>query len=99
MLINSIILGYFVLINLVAFVFVWLDKAKAKAKERKPEIQRVREKTLFALGLFGGIWGLMAGMRKFHHKTRKLTFLFATFAIFLFNVAAYYVVWFYLWQW
>lgn len=60
---------YFVLINLIAFFSMWIDKAKAKKGA-----WRIKESTLFTLVLLGGGIGGIAGMYIFRHKTKKLYF-------------------------
>ena len=65
---------YFVSINLVSFCAFGLDKWKAKRKEKKPETQRIPEKTLFLLALLGGGPGAILGMKAFHHKTLHRSF-------------------------
>lgn len=64
------IIIYFVVINLIGFFIMWLDKRKAiKGSWRIPE------KTLFIItGLGGGI-GTIAGMYTFRHKTKKIGFV------------------------
>lgn len=64
------IIIYFVVINLIGFFIMWLDKRKAiKGSWRIPE------KTLFIItGLGGGI-GTIAGMYTFRHKTKKSGFV------------------------
>lgn len=64
------IIIYFIIINIIGFFVMWLDKRKAiKGAWRIPE------KTLFIItGLGGGI-GTIAGMYIFRHKTKKLGFV------------------------
>lgn len=72
-LINTIgirnILIYFVVINLIGFFAMWLDKQKAKKGA-----WRIPENTLFMLTVLGGGIGTIAGMYIFRHKTKKLKF-------------------------
>ena len=63
------ILGYFLLINLIAFVVCFVDKRKS-IKDK----WRIQEKTLLILSLLGGGIGMFVGMRVFKHKTKKLKF-------------------------
>ena len=61
---------YFIIINIIGFFIMWLDKRKAKKGA-----WRIPEKTLFIItGLGGGI-GTIAGMYTFRHKTQKLGFV------------------------
>ena len=63
------IIIYLVIINLIAFLAMWLDKRKAeKGKWRIPE------NSLLLLVLLGGGIGGIAGMYLFRHKTKKLKF-------------------------
>ena len=63
------IIIYFIVINLIGFFVMWLDKRKAiKGSWRIPE------KTLFLITALGGGIGTIAGMYTFRHKTKKLGF-------------------------
>ena len=65
----QIISGYAILINLIAFFFYGIDKAKAARGNR-----RISEKTLWLLALVGGSAGALLAMNFFRHKTKKLSF-------------------------
>lgn len=60
---------YLILINLIAFLAMYIDKRKAKYGK-----WRIPEQTLFILALIGGSIGAIAGMYTFRHKTKKLRF-------------------------
>ena len=61
---------YLIVINLIGFCIMGLDKYKAKkGKWRTPE------KTLFSITLLGGGIGTTAGMYHFRHKTKKMYFI------------------------
>lgn len=60
---------YLIVINLVAFLAMYVDKRKAKYGK-----WRIPEQTLFILALIGGSIGAIAGMYIFRHKTKKLRF-------------------------
>ena len=60
---------YLIVINLVAFLAMYVDKRKAKYGK-----WRIPEQTLFILALIGGSIGAIAGMYIFMHKTKKLRF-------------------------
>jgi len=63
-----ILLGIYILLNIISLSAFALDKKKAaKGKWRTPE------KTLLLLSLFGP-FGAVFGMRMFRHKTMKLKF-------------------------
>jgi len=78
---------YFIIINLISFILFFIDKQKAK-KDR----WRIQEKTLHAMGFLGGIFGSIAAMLIFHHKTRKTVFVVITIAAFIFNISVYYML-------
>ena len=74
---------YLILINLITFLAMYIDKRKAKKGKR-----RIPEKTLFILvGLGGGIGGIL-GMYLFRHKTKKTRFVIGFPAILIFEVLA-----------
>ncbi len=62
-------LGYFLAINVVAFLAYGIDKYKAKK-----DLWRIPEATLLLLAVIGGSIGALLGMRFFHHKTKKPKF-------------------------
>ena len=64
------IIIYFIVINIIGFFIMWLDKRKAiKGSWRIPE------KTLFIITALGGGIGTIAGMYAFRHKTQKIQFV------------------------
>lgn len=67
--IQNIIL-YFIVINLLTFFVMWLDKRKAKKGK-----WRIPENTLLLFVILGGGIGGIAGMYVFHHKTQKAKFV------------------------
>lgn len=64
------------LVNVATFVVFGFDKDAAYKNKR-----RIPEKTLFILTLFGGTVGGLLGMKVFHHKTSKTSFLLIFFGI------------------
>ena len=64
-----IIVNYFILINLAAFLIYGLDKWKAK-KGR----WRISEISLISLALLGGSIGALLAIKVFKHKTRHKKF-------------------------
>ena len=60
---------YLIVINILGFLIMGLDKHKAKMAER-----RIPENTLFIFTILGGGVGTIAGMYVFHHKTKKMKF-------------------------
>ena len=64
-----IVLGYFVIINIVAFVLMYEDKRRARKN-----LWRISERTLFTAALLGGSIGGLCGMYFFRHKTKHWYF-------------------------
>ena len=60
---------YVILINIIGFFVMKLDKHKAKNGK-----YRIREKTIFIIALLLGAIGVYLGMYKFRHKTKHLSF-------------------------
>lgn len=71
------------IINIVGLYAMYLDKRKAAAHR-----WRIPEKTLFAIALFGGSAGCLAGMYLFRHKTKHLAFVLGVPLILLFQITA-----------
>ena len=63
------LLYYLAIINLLLFVLMGVDKAKAKRGSR-----RFPEATLFFFAVAGGSLGGLLGMAAFHHKTLHRSF-------------------------
>lgn len=66
---NYFCVGYFIIINLIAFTIMGIDKKKAKNRK-----WRIPERTLFLNAIIGGSIGMIFGMYFFHHKTKHLSF-------------------------
>ena len=66
---TTYLLYYLAFINLLLFVLMGVDKAKAKRGAR-----RVPEATLFFLAVVGGSLGGLLGMAVFRHKTLHKSF-------------------------
>ena len=60
---------YIVIINIIGFLAMYIDKQKAKSAS-----WRIPENTLFIITAIGGGIGTIAGMYLFRHKTKKWTF-------------------------
>ena len=60
---------YLIIINIIAFLAMYIDKRKAKYGK-----WRIQEQSLFILALIGGSIGAIVGMYTFRHKTKKLRF-------------------------
>lgn len=76
-----IIAAYLIIVNLVGFLMMGIDKRKAiKGAFRIPEA------TLFIVALIGGSIGSIAGMYTFRHKTRHYSFVYGMPAILILQV-------------
>ncbi len=60
---------YLIIINLIAFLSMFIDKRKAKWGR-----WRIPENTLFLYAILGGTIGSIIGMYTFRHKTKKTKF-------------------------
>ena len=63
------IIIYFLIINIITFLAMWIDKKKAKKGS-----WRIKESTLFTLVFLGGGIGGIAGIYTFRKKKKKLYF-------------------------
>lgn len=83
---------YLVIINLITFLAMYIDKKKAKRGK-----WRISESALFILVLLGGGIGGIAGMYTFRHKTQKMRFVIGFPAILIFEifVVIYYTFFFF----
>ena len=68
--------------NLIAFIMFGVDKYKASH-----DLWRISESTLILFAFLGGAIGALAGMKVFHHKTRKIKFRILIPAALVFNIA------------
>ncbi|WP_274420928.1 DUF1294 domain-containing protein [Blautia sp. XA-2221] len=60
---------YLIFINMIAFLAYGIDKKRAVRNQ-----WRISEKALLGMAALGGSIGALAGMKIFHHKTRKAKF-------------------------
>lgn len=81
-----IIVIYLVIINIVGFASMGIDKWKAKH-----HAWRIPERILFTIAIFGGSLGSLIGMYTFRHKTKHWYFVYGFPAIFAIHIiiAAY----------
>ena len=82
-LLKTIVPGYFILINIIGFLLMGLDKWKARNRR-----WRIAEKTLFFIAVIGGSPGCMMGMYTFRHKTKHWYFVAGMPLIFVIQLAA-----------
>ncbi len=64
-----ILIAYFLIMNLIGFAAMGIDKRKAARK-----LWRIPEKTLFGIAVLGGCLGCILGMEVFRHKTKHFSF-------------------------
>ncbi len=83
----QILLIYLLVINVVGFLLMGIDKLRAKK-----QVWRVPEKTLFLMALIGGSIGTNVGMYVFRHKTKHWYFVIGMPLILIAQIAL--IVWF-----
>lgn len=66
---ENLLFYYLVLINIIAFITIYIDKRKAIKHK-----WRIKESTLFLLSIIGGSLGTLLGMYTFRHKTKHTKF-------------------------
>lgn len=66
---ENILFYYLVLVNIIAFITIYIDKKKAIKHK-----WRIKESTLFLLSIIGGSIGTLLGMYTFRHKTKHKQF-------------------------
>ena len=74
--------AYVVIVNLIGFALMGIDKHKAIK-----HAFRIPEATLFTIALIGGSIGSIAGMYVFRHKTRHWYFVYGMPAILILQIA------------
>lgn len=67
---SNILVIYLIIINIVGFLSMGIDKYKAIKDE-----WRIPEKTLFIIAILGGALGSWLGMYSFRHKTKHWYFV------------------------
>jgi uncharacterized membrane protein YsdA (DUF1294 family) len=77
----AIYLSLVAVTSLASFVAYGFDKRQAISGRR-----RVPEKTLLVLSLLGGWPGAILAQRQFRHKTHKMSFLIAFWAVVVLHV-------------
>ena len=79
---QQILLIYFLIINVIGFFLMGIDKLRAKK-----QVWRVPEKTLFLIAVIGGSVGTNIGMYVFRHKTKHWYFVIGMPLILIAQVA------------
>ena len=78
---------YVIIINIIGFLVMFLDKTKAKNGD-----YRISEKTIFIISLLFGAVGVYIGMYKFRHKTKHLLFNIGIPVLIIINVLSIYYI-------
>lgn len=85
---------YLLIVNLIAFSLMGLDKRRAKK-----DAWRIKETTLFLPVLLGGGVGGILGMKAFHHKTKHWYFRFGFPAILILETAGVlWLIWYFVFR-
>ncbi|PJJ10168.1 uncharacterized membrane protein YsdA (DUF1294 family) [Flavobacterium sp. 1] len=87
----DILFYYFLILNGIAFMLMAYDKHLAKCQK-----QRISERTLLSIVLFGGTIGSGLAMLTFRHKTVKKSYLLKFWLIVIVQIL---ISWFYLGNW
>lgn len=83
------ILLYLLIINLLTFLIMAIDKFKAKRMSR-----RIPEKTLFTLVFLGGGIGGIIAMYTIRHKNKKVRFIIGFPMILIIEIVAFLCLYF-----
>lgn len=78
----TLLAGYAVIINLIGFFLMGIDKRKAIK-----HAFRIPEATLFLIAIIGGSIGSILGMYTFRHKTRHWYFVYGMPFILILQIA------------
>ncbi|MEH7455410.1 DUF1294 domain-containing protein [Gottfriedia acidiceleris] len=76
---------YLVIVNIVSFVIMGIDKSRAKRKA-----WRIPERILFLFAIIGGSIGSILGMYYFKHKTKHPKFVFGYWIILFIQFVIYF---------
>ena len=80
--IDTIIIGYAIVINVITLLMYGIDKWKAKHSK-----WRIPEATLLIMAAVGGSIGAWTGIKLFHHKTLHNKFKYGVPAILILQLA------------
>lgn len=83
----SVIMIYLLVVNIIGFGIMGIDKFKAKKG-----LWRIPESTLFLMAIIGGSIGSILGMYLFHHKTRHWSFVYGMPAILIIQLLILFVL-------
>ncbi len=82
---------YTIIINLIGFILMGIDKYKARK-----EIWRIKEFTLIFISFVGGSIGSLIGMVIFKHKIHKKKFYIGIPLIYILNLIVKHIIIYYL---
>ncbi|MDD4844267.1 MAG: DUF1294 domain-containing protein [Anaerotignum sp.] len=83
----AVLLGYYIIINLVIYATMAFDKKAAINHKR-----RVPEKNFYIMAILGGGLGGLLGQIIKHHKTRHLDFIFVFTLTGLLHILLIYII-------
>ena len=84
---NNLIIFYLCVINLLGFIFMYIDKEKAKKHK-----WRIPENTLMLIAILGGSIGSLIGMNTFRHKTKHIKFKYGIPLIIVFQIIIIFLI-------
>ncbi len=83
----TILIVYLIVINIIGFILMGVDKKKAKIGA-----WRIPEKVFFIVSIIGGSLGTWAGMYIFRHKTKHWYFVVFIPLILIAQIVAFIVL-------
>lgn len=86
--IQKIVIGFFVAMNMFAFLIMLWDKSES----RKKHVSRISEGMMFFLATAFGSIGVLMGMYVIRHKTRKWYFIIGIPLLILENIALLFII-------
>ncbi len=84
---NNLIIFYLCVMNLLGFIFMYIDKEKAKKHK-----WRIPENTLMLIAILGGSIGSLIGMNTFRHKTKHIKFKYGIPLIIVFQIIIIFLI-------
>ena len=78
---NEFFIAFFATINVFSIIYFGLDKRKAQKNQ-----QRIPERSLLIMTLFGGTIGSILGMLLFNHKIAKKSFVIKILLIIIIQI-------------
>lgn len=84
---NEFSTAFFATLNIGSFIYFGVDKRKSQKNK-----QRIPERSLLIMTLFGGTIGSVLGMIIFNHKIAKKSFVLKILAIILLQILVIYLI-------